>query len=406
MFALKIGIFGGTFNPPHLGHLAAAEAAIAALGLDKLYIVPASIPPHKELPEGTPAPEHRLAMAEKMADALLMPQVAQLSEMELNREGKSYTADTLAALHAEYPGAELWLLMGTDMFLTLHLWHEPERILELAGVCAFGRTEQDGEEVFAPQRDYLQKTYPGAKITTITLPGLVDISSTRLRELLARGEGGEYLHPAVYGCILMNGLYGVRADLKRLDIPELRACSYSRVMQKRVRHIRGTEEEAVRLARRWGADPDHARRAGILHDCTKYLSGEEHIAICEQYGVPLDDLERTAPKLLHSKTGACMARYIFGEPDEVYEAIFWHTTAKADMTTLEKILYVADYMEPNRTFDGVERLRELAYSDLDKALLLGVETTIQEMRDRNLPVHRNTLQAQAWLRDHAVTTER
>ena len=403
---MKIGIFGGTFNPPHLGHLAAAEAAIAALGLDKLYIVPASIPPHKELPEGTPAPEHRLAMAEKMADALLMPQVAQLSEMELNREGKSYTADTLAALHAEYPGAELWLLMGTDMFLTLHLWHEPERILELAGVCAFGRTEQDGEEVFAPQRDYLQKTYPGAKITTITLPGLVDISSTRLRELLARGEGGEYLHPAVYGCILMNGLYGVRADLKRLDIPELRACSYSRVMQKRVRHIRGTEEEAVRLARRWGADPDHARRAGILHDCTKYLSGEEHIAICEQYGVPLDDLERTAPKLLHSKTGACMARYIFGEPDEVYEAIFWHTTAKADMTTLEKILYVADYMEPNRTFDGVERLRELAYSDLDKALLLGVETTIQEMRDRNLPVHRNTLQAQAWLRDHAVTTER
>ena len=402
---MKIGIFGGTFNPPHLGHLAAAEAAIGALGLDKLLIIPDAIPPHKELPEGTPAPEHRLAMAEKLADALLLPQVVQLSEMELKREGKSYTADTLAALREEYPEAELWLLMGTDMFLTLHRWREPEKILKLAGVCAFGRTEQDGEAVFAPQREYLQKTYPGARLTTITLPGLVDISSTRLRELLARGEGGDYLIPAVYGYILRNQLYGTRADLKHLDIPELRACSYSMVMQKRVRHIRGTEEEAVRLAKRWGADETHARRAGILHDCTKYLELEEQLALCERYGVELDELERRAVKLLHSKTGACIARHVFGEPDEVYNAIFWHTTAKENMTTLEKILYVADYMEPNRTFEGVERLRELAYSDLDKALLLGVETTIQEMKDRSLPVHQSTLRAQAWLREHGVTTE-
>lgn len=402
---MKIGIFGGTFNPPHLGHLAAARTAVDALGLDKLLIVPAAIPPHKALPEGTPAPEHRLAMAAKLADALLLPGVAEVSDLELNRAGKSYTSDTLAQLKEEYPDAELWLLMGTDMFLTLHLWHEPDKILELAGVCAFGRTEQDGEEVFAPQREHLQKAFPGAKITTITLPGLVDISSTRLRELLATGQGAEYLHPSIYGYILRKGLYGTHADIKHLALPELRACSDSMVLQKRVRHIRGTEEEAARLARRWGADETLARRAGILHDCTKYLTGEEHIAICEKYGVPLDDLERTAPKLLHSKTGACIARHVFGEPDEVYEAIFWHTTAKADMTTLEKILYVADYMEPNRDFDGVERLRELAYSDLDRALLLGVETTVQEMRDRKLPVHKNTVQAEAWLRDHGVTTE-
>ncbi|MCI8303376.1 MAG: nicotinate (nicotinamide) nucleotide adenylyltransferase [Lawsonibacter sp.] len=402
---MKIGIYGGTFNPPHLGHLAAAQAAVGALGLDRLFIVPASIPPHKELPGDTPGPEHRLAMAEKMADALLMPQVVQLSQMELNRKGKSYTADTLAALREEYPEAELWLLMGTDMFLTLHRWYEPERILNLAGICAFGRTEEDGEEVFAPQREYLEKNFPGARITTITLPDLVDVSSTRLRELLARGEGRDYLHPAVYGYILMNRLYGTCADLKHLDIPELRACSYSMVMQKRVRHIRGTEEEAVRLARRWGADEDHARRAGILHDCTKYLELEEQLELCETYGVELDELEHRAVKLLHSKTGACIARHVFGEPDEVFDAIFWHTTAKENMTTLEKILYVADYMEPNRTFEGVERLRRLAYSNLDAALLLGVETTIQEMKDRSLPVHQSTLRAQAWLRERGVTTE-
>ena len=86
-------------------------------------------------------------MAEKMADALLRPKVVQVSTLELEREGKSYTSDTLEELHRQYPEAELWLLMGTDMFLTLHLWHDPDSILRLAGVCAFGRTEQDGEEL-------------------------------------------------------------------------------------------------------------------------------------------------------------------------------------------------------------------------------------------------------------------
>ena len=218
---MKIGIYGGTFNPPHMGHLAAARAAVDALGLDKLLLVPAALPPHKELPPGTPAAEHRLAMTQRMADALLMPEVVSVSTLELERQGKSYTSDTLEEIRRQYPGAELWLLMGTDMFLTLHLWHDPAEILKLAGVCAFGRTERDGQSLFAPQRDYLTKTF-GARVETIALPGLVEISSTRLRELLKEGRGGEYLLPSVYGYILMHRLYGTHADLKALDLPELR----------------------------------------------------------------------------------------------------------------------------------------------------------------------------------------
>lgn len=400
---MKIGIYGGTFNPPHLGHMTAAQTAIAALNLDKLLLVPAAIPPHKALPQGTPAPEHRLAMVEKMADAMRLPAV-EVCPIELHRQGPSYTSDTLEEIRARYPGAELWLLVGTDMFLTLHLWHQPEEIFRLAGVCAFGRTERDGEAVFAPQRDYLAHTF-GARLTTITLPGLVDISSTRLRELLGRGEGREYLLPAVYGYILMNRLYGTSADLKHLELPELRACSYSMMRAKRVPHVIGVEEEAAKLALRWGADPVLARRAGVLHDCTKYLELPEQLELCQTYGVELDELERQAVKLLHAKTGACIARAVFGEPDAVYQAIFWHTTAKADMTTLEKILYVADYMEPNRDFEGVERLRKLAYEDLDKALLLGVEMTIQEMEEKKRVIHPKTIQARDYLREQGITTE-
>ena len=401
MLVMKIGIYGGTFNPPHLGHLEAAREAVRALELDKLLLIPAAIPPHKELPKGTPEGAHRLAMTEIMADALRMPKTVEVSQMELHREGKSFTADTLQALREQYPGAQLWLLMGTDMFLTLQDWHEPEQIMALAGICAFGRAEQDGEALFAPQREFLTRTY-GAEVVTITLPGLVEVSSTQLRALLEEGKGGEYLLPAVYGYILMHGLYGTHADLQDLDIPQLRACSYSMIQQKRVPHVMGVEEEAIKLARRWGADPELARHAAILHDCTKYWDLEQHTACCRKYGVELDELEQRAVKLLHSKTGACIAKYVFGEPEEVYQAIFWHTTGKADMSLLDKVIYMADYIEPNRDFDGVEELRRMAYTDLDRAMLMGVEATIQDMEERGSPIHTNTLQARDWFRDHAV----
>ena len=226
----------------------------------------------------------------------------------------------------------------------------------------------------------------------------------RLRELLAQGGGQEYLSPAVYGYILRHGLYGAGRDLKRLPDRELRACSYSMIRAKRIAHVKGTEEEAVRLARRWGADEEHARRAAILHDCTKYLELDEQLQLCAKYGIVLDELEQQAVKLLHSKTGACVARHVYGVSDDIYEAIFWHTTGKADMTLLEKLLYIADYMETTRAFPGVERLRALAYEDLDAAVLLGCEMSIQEMAERGLPVHPNTVKARDWLRSKTKGT--
>ena len=389
---MRIGIYGGSFNPPHLGHLAAARAAMAALGLDRLVFVPAGVPPHKELAPGSPGLEQRLEMTGIAADQLLMHGAVEVWDTELHREGKSYTADTLEEAAARWPGDELWLLMGTDMFLTLHQWREPGRILELAGVCAFGRTEADGEAVFAPQREFLRKTYQGARIATITVPGLVDVSSTRLRELLARGEGRDFLPEAVYGYILREKLYGTHADLKRLGLDELRCVSYSMVYAKRLAHIRGCEEEAARLARRWGADEGRMRRAAILHDCTKYLTVREHLDICEKYGVELCPLERSTDKLLHAKSGAALAKYVFGFGD-IYDAILYHTTARAGMSLEEKILYIADYMEPNRAFPEVGELRRLAYTDLDAAVGMGTSLSVQEMVQRDKELHHDTRDA-------------
>ena len=202
----------------------------------------------------------------------------------------------------------------------------------------------------------------------------------------------------MYGYILREGLFGTKADLKHLSDKHLRAISYSMVKAKRLPHIRGTEETAVALARFWGADPEKARRAAILHDCTKYWELDRQVALCQQAGIALDELEKTSTKLLHSKTGAIVARDWFGEPEEEYEAIFCHTTGKKGMTLLDKILYLADYMEPNRDFDGVEELRRLVWEDLDQAMVLGLEMSVEDLQGRGAQVHQNTWSALEELR--------
>lgn len=390
---MKIGVYGGTFNPPHLGHLTAARAVFDLLKLDKLLLVPAGLPPHKALPAGSPTAEQRLEMTRLAAEQLGLGDRVQVLDLELRRQGKSYTADTLSQIRELYPEAELWLLMGTDMFLTLQTWHEPEAIFALAGIAAFGRTEEDTEELFSVQREYLYRTYPDARIFTLTIPGVVDISSTELREQLSADRGANLLAPAVYGYILREGLYGTGTDLKHLPLSKLRPVALSYLKHKRIPHVLGTEQEAIRLAERYGADVEKARVGALLHDCTKKLDMEAQLALCRHYGIELDELEQKALKLLHAKTGAAIARDVFGVDEEIYSAILWHTTGHANMTLLEKILYLADYIEPSRDFPGVDKLRAVCYKNLDAGLLMGLEMTIGEMNAMGNPVHHATIEA-------------
>ena len=395
---MRIGVYGGTFNPPHLGHIAAARAVFETLKLDRLLLIPDRQPPHKPLPEGSPSPEQRLELTRLSGEQLGLGDRGVTLELALPRSGPSYTAATLRAVHERYPDDELWLLMGTDMFLTLHTWHEPEQILALAGIAAFSRSQEDTEELFSRQRERLYRTYPSARIFTLSVPGMVEISSTQLRELLAEGSGGQFLAPAVYGAVLRDGLYGTGEDLTRLPPEKLRPTALSFLKHARIPHVLGTEQEAVRLALRYGADVDRARTAALLHDCTKRLEMDEQLALCAQYGIELDELEKKALKLLHAKTGAAVARDRFGVDDEIYSAIFWHTTGHADMTLLEKVIYLADYIEPTRSFPGVGALRAACYEDLDKGLLMGLEMTVEEMKERGNPVHSATLAAIEYLK--------
>lgn len=385
---MKIGIYGGTFNPIHLGHMEAARFAAEFLKLKRLYLIPTGIPPHKELDGNTPGASHRLEMTRLAAEAV--GEAAEVSDMELRREGRSYTLDTLRQLRREHPSDRIYLLMGTDMFLTFQHWRDPGEIARLCTLCAFGRSEADTESLFAVQREYLVKTFH-ADVVTLALPHIVDVSSTRLREKLAQGEGREYLDGAVYGYILRHGLYGVRADVKNLPLEDLRCAALSMLKRRRVPHVLGTEETAAKLALRWGSDEEEARRAALLHDCTKKWDREQHLAFCRQYGIELDREERQEEKLLHAVTGAAVARREFGASPQVESAIRWHTTGRANMSTLEKIIYLADYIEPTRDFCDLTELRALAFEDLDRAVLLGLTMAVRDLKKRGMAVHSNSV---------------
>lgn len=263
---MNIGIYGGTFDPPHVGHVTAARAAMEVLGLDKLVLVPDAQPPHKALPEGGAAPRQRYDMA-VLATAALGKR-AEVSDMELRRSGVSYTADTLAALREQYPDDTLYLLMGSDMFLSLHNWRRPEAIMAMAHIAPFSREAEDESAAFAAQSARLEREF-GAQVTVVLNPQVVELSSTEVRAALAQG-GGEDLCRRRCGAIPAGApVSDTHTDLTHLTPEELRPIALSYLKPKRMPHVLGTEQEAVRLAERYGADVTKARIAALLHDCTK-----------------------------------------------------------------------------------------------------------------------------------------
>ncbi|MBR4057278.1 MAG: nicotinate (nicotinamide) nucleotide adenylyltransferase [Oscillospiraceae bacterium] len=379
---MRIGIYGGSFNPPHAGHVHAAENAVKCLSLDELIIMPAREPPHKTLSANSPTPAERAVLCELAFSPVAH---ARVSTLELEREEVSYTADTVSQLRAQFPDAEFFLLLGTDMLASFTSWYAFETILQNCALAVFCRAEGD-EKVIAPAVDELREKF-GARITFVPFPP-IDASSTDLRAALAEAKKPADLPEAVYAEIIRLRCYGAKPE------PEwLRAQSYACLKPNRIPHVRGTELTAVHLAERWGANVEDAAEAAILHDITKKLDLNEQLLLCERYGIINDTSEAENAKLLHAKTGAAFARERFGVSDAVYDAIRWHTTGRAGMTLLEKVIYMADYIEPNRDFPGVEKLRALAESDLDAAMILGLEMSLEDLRSYGISPHVNSLEA-------------
>ena len=188
-------------------------------------------------------------------------------------------------------------------------------------------------------------------------------------------------------------------ELKHLSAAQLEQAVKRLLKPNRVAHVLGCRDTAVKLAKLWGADENDAARAALLHDVTKALGSPLQLTLCDAYGIILDNFAYNNPKTLHALTGSLVAERIFGENAAVVAAIRSHTTGKANMNTLEKIIYVADYMEPNREFSGVEELRDLAHTDLDKALKRGLEMTLTMLKEQGKEISPESQQALDFLTD-------
>lgn len=391
----RIGIYGGTFNPPHAGHMEAARQAIDLLKLDRLLLVPDGQPPHKEMPEGTPDAAQRLELLRLAAAGL---EKAEVLDLEICRAGRSYTADTLAELKKRYPDDTLYLLMGTDMLLSFPKWYNPEEICRRATLAVMLREERDPKVMgqIQAQAQYIRRKLDG-KVKLLKNDAL-PMSSTNVRRMLTFRAQGQMLPPGVLEEIRRHGYYGVNRDLRGLSMEALEREVVALLDPKRVPHVLGCRDTAARLAEKYGTDVTDAARAGLLHDVTKALPPELQLQLCEAYGIPLDEFSRENPKTLHATTGAWVAREIFGENPAVFRAIESHTTGCAGMNTLQKIIYIADYMEPNRDFPGVEKLRSTVEKDLDQAVLLGLEMTVDLLRQQGRRVAQASLDAMADLK--------
>lgn len=375
--SMKIGIYGGTFDPIHVGHISIARAVKEELELDCCLFVVAADPPHKDLTGRTPA-ELRYKMVElalENEDGLIA------SDIEIKRGGVSYTVETLEALKTQDPDAELFFIMGADMFENFHSWYMPERILSLASLAAVQREGHNAD--LAALADSISAQFGGRVIITEVCGK--DISSTDIRERTLSAKPITDLVPYELELFIYRKLLYMPEQLHRM-----RARLEMMLDESRLEHSLLTAREAVLLAYRHGLDTEKARLCGLVHDCAK-LRGPALEKYMRKLRFNPTKQERQCPYTIHARLGAVAAKKEYGINDpQILTAIERHTLGSADMTPFDEVIFLADKLEPTREYRKIAALRTLAYDDLDAAVAAVIRNNIAYNRSRGMPIHPST----------------
>ncbi|MGL4624159.1 MAG: nicotinate-nucleotide adenylyltransferase [Culicoidibacterales bacterium] len=349
---MKIGLFGGTFDPIHNGHLAMAQVAQTALQLDSVWFIPVYTPPHKER-TGLTSGAHRLKMIEH---AIAHEPTFSVSKIELERERTSYTYETIQQLRQQYPEAEFYFLLGADNIAGLGSWKELAYLLNEVTFVAFARPDHD-----------TTTTYP---VIWLDMP-LQAVSSTAIRNFQAYN----YLNPQVLHYMLRHHLYGLTA-IHELVFHEM---SYQRFV-----HTMGVVETAVALARCHGLNERQCHVAALLHDYAKATPKAELHDYMSHY---FPEEPFIAP-IAHAYVGSITIQEDLCITDpEVIDAVRYHTTGHPDMGVVAKCIFIADYIEPNRQFLGVEQARQIAYADLEAGLRHALAQTNAYLQAKGKMIH-------------------
>ena len=384
---VRLGLMGGTFDPIHVGHLACAEAACEACGVEKVLFLPAGDPNFKQGRHLAPA-EKRLAWCEAVLAG--HPRFA-ACDIEVSRKGATYTIDTLHQLRAMYPAnVELCFIMGADSASTLLRWHKSEALPPLATYIVVSRPGQPfGEEERAA---LCQAGFVVEYVDSVE----VDVSSTEIRARLAAGESVKGLVPDVVCAeVEMEPAYYCSAlseeffETRKNELAQ-------RVSPKRFAHIMGVVDACERLAHAYGVDARMARLAGLLHDWDKGYDDAGIRARALELGLAgtldawvIDNM----PQVLHAHTAArALAREFPHIPEEIIRAIDRHTTAAIDMSPLEMVLYVADAIEDGRQFGRIDELRAaVGQVSLEELFFFTYEYWVLLLFERRKQLHPDTI---------------
>lgn len=401
----RIGIYGGSFSPPHNGHLSAARLLLDEVGVDRLIVLPAGNPPHKVLsPEENPA--HRLAMT-RLAFADL-PRT-EVSDWEMTREGKSYTVLTLE--HFAAPDRQLVLLVGTDMFLTLDQWYRASDIFAMAEIVCVRREIDVGKTEAIREKMDVYREHFGASVRLLE-EKVVVLSSIELRGIAAvGGDLTPYLPSSVAEYIEQNHLYSL--PQQGTITPELLGTLRTRLRREmsaaRYAHTLGVEQTAIRIGTLCAPHSlCRLRAAALLHDITKEYSCEKQLKILEESAIiPVCHVDSP---VLHAASAAVLITHDpayadFADPI-VIDAVRRHTTGGADMSVEAQIVFLADYIEPTRRYRACVNLREQFWAadpasmseeerlaHLRRFVRLEAEQTIAHLLERGVYIDEDTLRA-------------
>ncbi len=362
----KTLIFGGSFDPPHIEHVAMCRAAMRELGIDRLVVVPTYLPPHKSM--GMLPIETRARLIEAAFED--MSPTVDLIEKE--RGGDNYSALVLPILKKKY--GDIVYLIGGDSLQNLETWYKPEEVLKICPIAVCGR---EGYEDIKDNAKHVEQKY-GGRIIPLEYKG-GDISSSMLRARLLLGEEPEELPKSVLNIIDEEGLFEqyfpMIEKLKGYQTEEL--FEHSKAVVKRAvdfnsKHNLRQPFEKVFLA-------------ALLHDNAKQRPSLDGLHVPEDaIGTPV----------LHQFLGAEKARRDFGVTDEdILNAIRYHTTAKADMTGLEKLIYTADSLSDDRMYAPIPELRRVAIDDFEEGFKATLKFTYDKLSSRGKGIYPLTVEA-------------
>lgn len=380
---MRVAIFGGSFDPVHSEHIALVKEAIQSLNLDELIVMPASTPPHKQGKERT-EDFHRLRLCEIAFSGM---EKVRVSDYEIAKGGTSYTYLTCRHFKEKYPTAQLFWLVGTDMLRDFPTWKNTDEILSLVTLAVCARNEKDGW-LQQEKRDFYEKFQ--RDFAVINYNGK-PVSSTEIRVLAGAGMEIPSVPDGVYDYIKVHKLYEIENADKALSLQT----------PKRVAHSIRVAVLASEKASKMGISEKKAITASLFHDCAKYLSLDAPLlkgfALNKEWG-------EVPSAVLHQFTGAYVAESALGIKDEeILDAIRFHTSGKENMTELGKLIFLADMVEEERNFDGVDTLRELFFEKkgvgaLDTCLAEALKQTVEYLESKGAEIYPLTLKAYEFYR--------